>query len=85
MLVTAANACERKFGMQAAQLRPDKIRANGATFAEAVRQAGGQVDEVDRPKIGIKGNAHRVMMDRNTLEVSAVINDWLAERGLYKP
>ncbi|NYE24050.1 esterase [Pigmentiphaga litoralis] len=66
-------------------LRWPKIRANGARFAEAVRQAGGQVDEVDLPKIGIKGNSHMVMMDKNNLEVSAVINDWLAKRGLYKP
>ncbi|WP_299455176.1 esterase [uncultured Pigmentiphaga sp.] len=116
-----------KFGFQAAQQRPDKIRAvvavepaevgdmdkvaalkgvpslmvygdyieqdsrwptiraKGAAFAEAVRKAGGSVDEVDLPKVGIKGNSHMVMMDKNNLEVSALINDWLAKRGLYRP
>jgi len=116
-----------KFGFQAAQHRPDKIRAvvavepaevgdmdkvaalkgvpslmvygdyieqdsrwptiraKGAAFAEAVRKAGGSVDEVDLPKVGIKGNSHMVMMDKNNLEVSALINDWLAKRGLYRP
>lgn len=117
-----------KFGFQAAQARPDKIRAvvavepaevgdedkekiaalksvpalmvygdyieqdsrwpairaKGARFAQAVREAGGQVDEVDLPKVGIKGNSHMVMMDKNNLEVSALINEWLAKRGLYR-
>lgn len=66
-------------------LRWPKIRANGAKFAEAVRAAGGSVDEVDLPKVGIKGNSHMVMMDKNNLEVSARINAWLTDRGLYRP
>lgn len=115
-----------KFGFQAAQMRPDKIkalvavepaavgndqdvamlkdvptlmvygdyieqdsrwpkiRATGAQFAEAIRKAGGKVDEVDLPKVGIKGNSHMVMMDKNNMQVADLINNWLGEQGLYR-
>lgn len=69
----------------AQDLRWPKIRATGASFAQAIRTAGGTVDEMDLPKVGIKGNSHMVMMDKNNLEVSAKINEWLTQRGLYKP
>ena len=60
------------------------IRANGVRFAEAVRAAGGSVDVVDLPEIGIRGNSHMIMMDRNSDQVAGVIQDWLARRGLYR-
>ncbi|SHJ15915.1 hypothetical protein SAMN02745194_01888 [Roseomonas rosea] len=59
------------------------IRANGIRFAEAVRAAGGTVDVVDLPERGIKGNSHMVMMDRNGDEVAALVQDWLAAKGLW--
>ncbi|MBE9603796.1 esterase [Acetobacteraceae bacterium H6797] len=60
------------------------IRANGVKFAEAVRAAGGTVDIVDLPERGIRGNSHMVMMDRNSDQVAALIQDWLAAKGLWK-
>ncbi len=39
---------------------------------------------IDLPEIGIKGNSHMLMMDRNNAEIAAVIQDWLARRGLYR-
>src|SRR5436190_15803316 len=41
------------------------IRKTGVAFGEAIRQAGGNVEVVDLPKAGIKGNSHMLMMDRN--------------------
>ena len=61
-----------------------KIRANGIAFADAIRAAGGSVDVVDLPKAGIKGNSHLVMMDKNNLEVAALIQRWLEGKGLTK-
>ena len=61
-----------------------KIRENAVTFGEAVKAAGGHVDVIDLPAIGIRGNSHLMMMDRNNLEVAGVIQDWLAKRGLYR-
>src|SRR5262245_8269955 len=60
------------------------IRTNGVKFYDAVRAAGGSADLVDLPKVGIKGNSHMVMMDKNNLAVAELIQDWLARRGLYR-
>jgi pimeloyl-ACP methyl ester carboxylesterase len=42
-------------------------------FAEAANKAGGKVELVVLPEIGIKGNSHMLMQDRNSLEIA----DWL--------
>ena len=59
------------------------IRANGIGFVERIRAAGGHVDVVDLPEMGIHGNGHMMMMDHNNAEVAAVIQGWLAARGLW--
>ena len=51
-------------------------------YADAVRAAGGKVDVINLPDIGIKGNSHMMMMDKNNAEIADVIQDWLAKRGL---
>lgn len=61
-----------------------KIRGNGVQFLEEVRRAGGRYDVIDLPKIGIRGNSHMIMMDRNSDEVAGVIQGWLAKQGLYR-
>ena len=60
------------------------IRANGLRFAEVVRAAGGTVEVVDLPERGIRGNSHMVMMDRNGDEVAALVQDWLAAKGIWR-
>jgi hypothetical protein len=60
------------------------IRKNGLAFAEKIRAAGGSVDVVDLPEIGIKGNSHFPMMDRNNREVADLIQKWLGGKGLYR-
>jgi len=60
------------------------IRGNGVKFLDAVRQAGGNADLIDLPKIGIRGNSHMMMMDRNNLAVADVIQQWLEGRNLYR-
>lgn len=42
-------------------------------FAEAAKKAGGRVESVVLPEIGIKGNSHMLMQDDNSLEIA----DWL--------
>jgi pimeloyl-ACP methyl ester carboxylesterase len=61
-----------------------KIRANGVQFLEEVRKAGGKYEVVDLPKIGIRGNSHMMMMDKNSDQVAGVIQDWLQKQGLYR-
>ena len=60
------------------------IRGNGIKFYEALRAAGGSADVIDLPKVGISGNSHMIMMDKNSDVVAGVIQDWLVKRGLYR-
>jgi hypothetical protein len=59
-----------------------RMRQFGVDFAAAVHAAGGHVDVVDLPTVGIHGNSHMMMMDRNNAELAALIQDWLVGRGL---
>jgi pimeloyl-ACP methyl ester carboxylesterase len=42
-------------------------------FVEAVAKAGGTIENVVLPEIGIRGNSHMLMQDKNNLEIA----DWL--------
>src|SRR5262249_53548619 len=61
--------------------RWSKIRQGGVDYAGVLKAAGGSVDVVDLPDAGLKGNSHMVMMDRNSDEVAALIQKWLAGKG----
>ena len=60
-----------------------QIRKNGIDFTEGIARAGGKVEVVDLPNVGIRGNSHMLMMDRNNLEIAALIQRWLEGQGLY--
>ena len=60
------------------------MRGNGVKFLEQVRAAGGRYDVVDLPDIGIRGNSHMMMMDRNSDQIAGVIQGWLEKQGLYR-
>jgi hypothetical protein len=36
------------------------------------------------PQVGIKGNSHMMMMDRNNAEVAGLIQKWLEGKSLTK-
>ena len=58
-------------------------RRNGCRDAvNAIKAAGGRAALAVLPDIGIKGNSHMMMMDRNNLQVADVILKWLAENGV---
>jgi pimeloyl-ACP methyl ester carboxylesterase len=59
------------------------IRARFLAFADKIRAAGGAIEVIDLPERGIAGNSHMIMMDRNSDEVAALIQSWLAARGLW--
>jgi pimeloyl-ACP methyl ester carboxylesterase len=61
------------------------IRDNGMKFYDAIAKAGGSVKVVNLPQVGIRGNSHMLIMDRNNLEIAALIQQWLAEqKGIYQ-
>src|SRR5262245_23688465 len=51
-------------------------------YAEAVKAAGGSVDLVSLPDIGIKGNSHMLMQEKNNAEIVEVIQKWLTAKGM---
>jgi hypothetical protein len=59
-----------------------RLMGNPNKWAQAIAAAGGKADTFDLPKLGITGNTHMMMMDRNSDEVAELINDWLAQQGL---
>ena len=51
-------------------------------YRDALVAAGGKADVFDLPSMGIKGNTHMMMMDRNSDEVAKLIHNWIARQGL---
>ena len=62
--------------------RWSKIRQGGVDYAAVLKSAGGSIDVIDLPDVGIKGNSHMVMMDKNSDAVAEVIQKWLVGKGL---
>jgi pimeloyl-ACP methyl ester carboxylesterase len=62
--------------------RWSKIRAGDVDYANALKAAGGSVDFVDLPDVGIKGNSHMMMMDKNSDQIAELIDKWLVSKGL---
>lgn len=60
------------------------IKGSGLRYFDEIRKVGGFVTVIDLPQIGISGNGHMMMMDKNNAEIAAAINRWLAERGLWR-
>ena len=59
-----------------------KIAANPIKWGEAIKAAGGTVDTFDLSKMGIKGNTHMLMMDRNSDDIAKLVADWIGKQGL---
>jgi pimeloyl-ACP methyl ester carboxylesterase len=53
-------------------------------LAEYLNANGGDVEWIDLPKIGITGNDHMIMMDTNSDQIAALIQDWMKRKGLMK-
>ena len=61
------------------------IKDRGLKFANAIQKAGGDVEIIDLPKIGINGNSHMMMMDKNNADVANVILKWMEQKKVIKP
>ncbi|PSL86002.1 esterase [Variovorax sp. WS11] len=47
-----------------------------------VRRRGGDATALDLPAVGVHGNSHLLMMDTNSDDIAARIQQWLVSRGL---
>jgi pimeloyl-ACP methyl ester carboxylesterase len=61
-----------------------RYRANVETYTSALLRAGGSVDTIDLPALKIRGNTHMLMMDNNSDNIAAIINDWMIRGGLFR-
>jgi pimeloyl-ACP methyl ester carboxylesterase len=53
-------------------------------YRDGLRAAGVRADELNLPRMGIHGNSHMLMMDRNSDDIAALVQKWLEERGLAR-
>lgn len=53
--------------------------ANCQQYTAAIKAAGGDITFVHLPDIGIHGNSHMMMLDKNNLQVADVILRWIAK------
>lgn len=52
--------------------------ANCQSYAASIKAAGGDITFVHLPDIGIHGNSHMMMLDKNNLQVANVVIEWIA-------
>jgi hypothetical protein len=52
-------------------------------YGGALKAAGGSFEMVMLPDIGIKGNSHMLMQDKNNAEIAEVIQKWLVAKGWW--
>jgi pimeloyl-ACP methyl ester carboxylesterase len=53
-------------------------------YAEALRADGGVADWWELPKLGVSGNGHMLMMDKNSDQIAQMVQKWMAEKGLMR-
>jgi pimeloyl-ACP methyl ester carboxylesterase len=59
-----------------------KLQPSVFRYRDALVAAGASADMFELPAMGIKGNTHMMMMDRNSDQIAGLINDWLVKQGL---
>jgi len=53
-------------------------------YVEALRADGGVADWWELPKLGIKGNGHMMMMDKNSDQIAQLVQRWMTDKGLMQ-
>ena len=61
-----------------------KTRASVDLLAQRLQKAGARVEWLDLPARGIRGNSHMLMMDRNSDEIAALVQDWFERVGVMR-
>jgi hypothetical protein len=49
-------------------------------YVQYQKDAGGDAEMMYLPDLGIKGNSHLLMQDRNNLDVADLLLDWIDKR-----
>jgi pimeloyl-ACP methyl ester carboxylesterase len=59
----------------------DKRREACVQAAGSIRAAGGRGSVLMLPELGMRGNSHMLMMDKNNLAIAEVLEKWIAENA----
>ena len=59
----------------------DKRRNGCIQAVQMIGGAGGRATFMLLPELGIPGNSHMLMMDRNNLQIAALLRKWIAEHA----
>ncbi len=59
-----------------------RLLPNQQKYFEGLKSAGVDATWFDLPRMGVTGNSHMLMMDRNSDQVAGLINDWMIAKGL---
>ena len=51
--------------------------ASCSTFVEQLKKAGGDAEMMHLPAMGIKGNSHMLMQDKNSDQIAELILGWI--------
>ena len=49
-------------------------------FVEKANQAGGKVELLLLPEVGITGNSHMIMQDSNSIQIADILGSWIEQR-----
>ena len=55
---------------------------NGRAFVEAVNRHGGNAEFIHLPEVGIHGNSHIMMLERNNVRIANLVSAYLHRKGL---
>jgi pimeloyl-ACP methyl ester carboxylesterase len=61
-----------------------KITPSLNRYEAALRKQDVDVTRIDLPSIGVRGNSHMMMMDRNSDAIAQMIQDWMVSKGLAR-
>ncbi len=60
------------------------IEQNQKRYMDALNAKGTDTTWISLPAMGIKGNTHMIMMDKNSDQVAAIVQDWMKKKNLMK-
>lgn len=61
-----------------------KSKAASLTFQSALKQHGTTADMFSLPELGMLGNTHMLMMDKNSDEIATRVQQWHAQQGIMR-
>jgi pimeloyl-ACP methyl ester carboxylesterase len=61
-----------------------RVQGNIGRWQDQIRVAGGSAETLDLPAEGVRGNSHMLMMDGNSDEVAAHVQQWMESKGLMR-